>query len=106
MTPPEHTRDQAIVACQLLEAVLAPHGVHVALGGSVLTRGTSEHDIDIMLYPHKKEPIDREWLVDFLRLCGFIYTPVSKERNKSGSLPDVIVTRNNNLRYDFFILSR
>jgi len=102
----KHTRDHAIKACQQLEAVLAPHGIHVALGGSVLTRGESEHDYDIMLYPHKKEPIDREWLVHFLRSQEFVYTPVTKERNKSGSLPDVIVTRNFNYRFDFFILSR
>lgn len=101
-----HNRDHAIVACQLLESVLAPRGVHVALGGSVLTRGTSEHDFDILLYPHTKKPIDREWLLDFLREHGFVYTPVSKERNKSGSLPDVVVTRSNGYRFDFFILSR
>lgn len=37
-----------------LEPKMAEHGAHIALGGSVLYRGTSEKDLDILVYPHTR----------------------------------------------------
>lgn len=37
------------------EAKLAPLGVHVALAGSVMYAGTSNKDLDLILYPHQKK---------------------------------------------------
>ena len=43
--------EEAVPVCQELEKHLAPD-VHVALGGSVLYKGWSDNDLDIMLYLH------------------------------------------------------
>ena len=48
------TRDQAIELATNLEAALGEKaGIHVALTGSCLYRGTSGKDADILLYPRK-----------------------------------------------------
>jgi hypothetical protein len=33
------------------------HGYHVALGGSVLHRGESDKDVDLIVYPHKTSEV-------------------------------------------------
>lgn len=38
--------------CAYLERALENHLVHVALGGSVLHKGESYHDVDVFIYPH------------------------------------------------------
>lgn len=49
------TRETALEIIPALEAKLSEHGAHIALGGSVLYRGTSEKDLDIIIYPHKRD---------------------------------------------------
>jgi len=39
--------------CAELWELLEPLGWHCALTGSVLAKGSSEHDLDIILYPHR-----------------------------------------------------
>lgn len=46
---------EGIAFCQTLEPFLIVEGYHVALGGSVLTKGYSIKDLDIFIYPHKTE---------------------------------------------------
>ena len=38
-----------------MERQLAPKGVHVALAGSVMYAGTSNKDLDLILYPRKRK---------------------------------------------------
>lgn len=47
------TRDQAFWVIENLEPQLASLGAHCALAGSVAYRGTSDKDLDIVLYPHQ-----------------------------------------------------
>lgn len=47
-------RTNAVEFLQHLEQVLAAHGWHCALAGSVLYRGNSTHDLDVVVFPHKK----------------------------------------------------
>lgn len=47
------TLEQAVELLRMLEPVAISQGFHVALGGSVLIRGSSDKDLDIFIYPHK-----------------------------------------------------
>lgn len=47
------TREQAFWVIELLEPLLANAGAHCALNGSVLYRGSSTKDLDLIVYPHK-----------------------------------------------------
>ena len=49
------TRDQAFYVIERLEPIMAVLGAHVALGGSVVYRGQSCKDLDIIIYPHNKQ---------------------------------------------------
>ena len=52
-----HTIDSAMVLIRQIEPVLAANGYHCALTGSVLFKGESEKDIDIVLYPHNPDKL-------------------------------------------------
>lgn len=38
-----------------IETALVPAGWHCALAGSVLHRGSSTHDLDLVVFPHERE---------------------------------------------------
>lgn len=46
------TLTEGVEFCQWLEPQLANHGAHCALMGSVLYAGSSEKDLDIIVYSH------------------------------------------------------
>lgn len=50
--PPMWTHEEALVLIRKLEPLLAHAGFHVGLGGSVLHRGESWKDLDIIVFPH------------------------------------------------------
>ncbi len=50
---PLWTLDEALLLVRHLEDAVVPH-FHVALGGSVLIRGWSDKDVDVVIYPHNK----------------------------------------------------
>lgn len=52
------TLDQAISLVRQMEAAFVPVGWHCALAGGVLHRGSSEHDLDVIAYPHCKPDAD------------------------------------------------
>lgn len=61
------TTIDAIVIANEIEELLQLVGYHVALGGSCLHKGGSFKDIDIFVYPHKKEEsLTNEELVNAL----------------------------------------
>lgn len=49
------TREEAFWVIERLEPIMAEMGAHVALGGSVLYRGSSTKDLDIIVYPHNAD---------------------------------------------------
>ncbi len=66
------TQQEAIWCLVSLEARLKEVGCHCGLTGSILYRGDSKKDLDVIIYPHWKkdnEPIDlqivKDWLVKF-----------------------------------------
>jgi len=55
LNEPMWTREQAFWVLERLELIMASMGAHVALNGSVLYRGSSEKDLDVIIYPHNKQ---------------------------------------------------
>lgn len=49
------TLNEGIAVCQTLDPLLRPHNAFVALTGSVLHKGASEKDLDIVIIPLKNE---------------------------------------------------
>lgn len=65
------TLEQAVEFCRKAEPIAIAQGFHVALGGSVLIRGSSEKDLDIFVYPHKTvDGIALICVMDALREIG------------------------------------
>ena len=66
------TLELALPVIRRIEDIASQTGFHTALTGSVLFRGESNEDLDIILYPRKTERRkDVVALVDNLRTQGF-----------------------------------
>lgn len=61
--------DTAVSCCRALETALAPN-YHVALGGGVLLRGKSTHDLDVLVYPHHSSHFDIAEIRQLLKAAG------------------------------------
>jgi len=48
------TLDQGIEMVRQIERALASCGWHAALGGGVLHRGQSDHDLDVIVFPRQR----------------------------------------------------
>lgn len=71
ITPaPMWTLDDALDLARQLEDHVAPAGYHVALAGGVLLRGWSEHDLDLVFYPHHGKKLAPLKLERALRAAG------------------------------------
>lgn len=71
------TRRQGLALVQRLERALKPH-YHVALAGGVLLRGESDHDLDVIVFPHKAHHFDLQEIHDALR--GHLHLVFTRER--------------------------
>jgi hypothetical protein len=62
------TLEESLPFVRWLETQLIPRHAHCALGGSVLHRGWSEKDLDVIVYPHnQRTPKTPEELIDVLQ---------------------------------------
>lgn len=69
-----HNPKNAVALIRLMEPILAAAGYHAALAGSVLIKGGSEKDTDIIIYPHNpKKQIANSELCQLLTPLGFTY---------------------------------
>jgi len=66
------TMDDATVFVRALWEVVQKRGYHAALTGSVLTKGCSSNDLDIILYPHSTKEQNYEGLVAALKDFGMV----------------------------------
>lgn len=65
------TLEQGVEACRVIQAAVQPLGFHVGLAGSVLTKGSSTKDLDVIVYPHNRtERPPVEEVHDALREIG------------------------------------
>jgi hypothetical protein len=62
--------DDAIDMIRNIEDVLVPVGYHVGLRGSVLLKGESENDLDIIVYPHDSTNADPRARIAALERLG------------------------------------
>ena len=63
------TMGEAIEFIKSLEAAVSPH-YHIALAGSVLTRGESSKDLDVMVFPHRSQYHSLDEIHSLLRNFG------------------------------------
>ena len=99
-------QDAVAIAKQLEAPVYARFGLHIAIGGSCVYRGTSEKDVDIFLYPHARDvQIDRVQIMAWLTEQGF--PPRETLDDDHTQVPDVLVPRTAaGVKVDFFFLER
>lgn len=64
--------DEAIALVRLLEPKLARAGFNLALAGSVLTKGASDHDLDLVVFPHDASSVHIEVAKIELTMAGLI----------------------------------
>ena len=98
------TLESALPVLRVLEAVAAKEGFHVALSGSVLYRGYSAKDLDVVVYPHNVNLYraeDRARLLQSFQTAGFS-DPYEVSPNYVDK--DVVVVKNDGKRIDLFFL--
>jgi hypothetical protein len=101
----------AVLFLQELQTIVAPAGYHVGLLGSVLTKGFSDKDLDVLLYPHRTSEQNHEVLRQALVKAGLEpwlsdYEVKEKWRGKdSDDTKHVEVWLYKGQRVDFFLLA-
>lgn len=67
------TLSDGVEVAKFIEKILLAHDLkaHCCLGGSVLHKGWSSKDLDIMIYPHDTGNYDRDKIFDCLVANGF-----------------------------------
>jgi len=103
--------EEAVVLLQRLRPLLELRGFSVGLTGSVLSRGISSHDVDIIVYPLQSTPrtdmaVAKEVLRDAGLRCVLTAEFVQSSWRKRGSCDEkhVEVWRDGNRRIDVFFL--
>lgn len=102
----KYTTQDALDICVNLEPIMASIGYHCGIGGSLVYRGWSNKDIDIIIYTHQSDAdCDRSKIVNVLRSEGF--KEPSDDFNASTMIPDVWSAEDNTgRRIDFFFMIR
>lgn len=100
------TIEEFMLFAKDLRDFIVPLGFDIALTGSVLTKGVSEKDVDIVIYPLKKISSDYKFLVENLPRFGltFIRLP-NKNLGYRDDDKNVQVWEYDNRRVDLFFLS-
>jgi len=62
--------EDGAIFVRALQTAIHPSGYHAGLAGSVLHKGSSEKDIDILIFPFNTAMCDREELVECLTKFG------------------------------------
>ena len=85
----------ALEFCRELEAVLVPTGHHLAMAGSVLIAGSSNNDLDILIYPHDTSQRGTELVAEAIVIWGMVMKFdalfVRRQWQKAGSLDEKCV---------------
>ena len=97
------TLSEGVDLCRAMEPVLIGLGYHCALAGSVLIKGLSKKDIDVLVYPHDPEKPARavEEIMQALAPLGFTVWRECDERYVNRN---VWITMHNNRRVDLFFI--
>lgn len=102
----EWTLAQGVEFCRSLQTFLRPLGFGVALTGGVLLKGDSDKDLDLIVYPFKKQTTNYERLRERLLEFGLSFVRLP---NHGLGYPDdgkdVQVWQYQGKRIDLFFLS-
>lgn len=95
------TLEEAIYVVRELEKKVGPVGIHLGITGSVLYKGSSEKDLDIIVYPHSTTDA-----VTDLRSLELIGCEIIRhcDHEQCGDGKEVYETKVNGKRVDFFFL--
>ena len=97
---------EAMSFAKSLHEFVFPLGFGIALTGSVLTKGFSEKDIDLVVYPLKKISSDYKGLLENLPKFGLTYIRLpNKNLGYQDDGKNVQVWEYDNKRVDLFFLS-
>lgn len=101
----KYTIQDAVDAARLIEPELARRGLHVAIGGSLMYRGDSEKDIDLIVYSHNpRETLSQTVLASVEAAALVAGFSVDRERTGSGRRNrEVLVTWWGEKRVDLII---
>ena len=104
------TREEAIDLCVRLDAILEFHGFHCGIIGSVLTKGYSHNDLDLVIFPHNASEYRLEHAYEALFAFGLAsfmsraQVAQAWERQLSKDSKHVEVWRYNGKRIDLFFM--
>lgn len=102
--------EEAVAFAQHLQPFAFGAGFHVGLLGSVLTKGESQKDLDILLYPHTTAKVDLEGLYRAMveagmkRIVPFSNVCRVRAQVQSFDTKHVEVWEHNRRRIDVFFL--
>ena len=97
--------EDAIFLCQELEPKLAAEGYHCAITGSVLFKGSSKKDLDLVVYPHKTSEQYADHAALLTKLGFTVEADRTEVHGRYGDSKIVFQTWFLNIRVDVFFLS-
>lgn len=101
-------REEAFWVIERLEPEMAKLGAHCALTGSILYRGTSDKDLDIVLYPHIAHKDKFDWIPVKQALARFFSATETNDCGGTSQIRDnkmvSWLTTPKGKRVDFFFL--
>lgn len=101
MKDPMWTLEQGIRLARRLEPIAIQHNAHIALGGGVLHRDSSDKDLDIFVYPRKTTE-SFSWTI-LLKAFGALHA-AQRPHGYLGDDKLVFQTEIDGKRVDFFFL--
>ena len=101
----KYSIQDAIDAARALEPELARRGLHASIGGSLMYRGDSEKDIDLVIYRHNpREPLSQTVATSVEAAAMVAGFTVDQQRTGSGRRNrEVLVTWWGDKRVDLII---
>jgi hypothetical protein len=101
-----YTLVEGIAVCKEIEELIKPLGCHCGLGGSLMYRGYSTKDIDVLIYPRSKAKIDKLAVVHALAKAGYKFNNHSSSVRGSVEFDVEVMKSPKGERVDIFFLQR
>jgi len=98
--------EDGIRICRLIEQAIVPVRYHCALGGSLMYRGHSEKDVDVIIYPRNNGPIDIKAVERVLIKNGFEHAPEHQTASQHPGQNVFPMISETGIRVDMFYVER
>jgi hypothetical protein len=102
----KYTLEDGIRLCRELEPAFREIGMHIGLTGSLMYRGASEKDIDIVVYPHDTSILRSLKKAATRNLLDLGFVEIKPDKGKYyGCSGHIFITKApNGSRVDFFFM--